>query len=161
MDQNKIELGMKVRTVAVLGATTGMLIGEEYLAARRPDCEGQLLNYVAGHGGDVWWVRHEHHDAAYVFTEFEPVPAKRTDVKGIEWKISDKSIERLGVDVTIIRTDGTRETKNVRLDGNATTSGLWGLSESIAALNKILGYEEKFWERPDHNDYERRRRKNR
>lgn len=80
------------------------------------------------------------------------------DIKGVEWKVSDRSIERLGVDIIVIKADGTKEIRNVRYDGNAGLSGLWGCIETITGLNTVLGYEEKFWERLDHNDYQKRKK---
>lgn len=80
------------------------------------------------------------------------------DIIGLEWKVSDRGVERLGVDVIVIKADGTRETKNVRLDGNGTSSAHWGLIESIAGVNKVLGYEEKFWERPGFGEVPKRKK---
>ncbi len=63
------------------------------------------------------------------------------------------------MDITVVKTDGTKEVKNVRLDGNSTSAAYWGLIETVTALNKVLGYEEKFWERPDFQSNERTKRK--
>lgn len=76
---NGLKYGTRVRTKAELGPTTGMLIVDRHLDARRPDALGLITHYVPGHGGDVWFVRHEEGDskaepspvAAYSYTEFE------------------------------------------------------------------------------------------
>jgi hypothetical protein len=71
-----LEDGICVRTHAVLGATKGMIIAARHLEARRPNTVGVIAGYVAGHGGDVYWVRHSEGDvvAAYGFMEFELEP---------------------------------------------------------------------------------------
>lgn len=70
--------GRKVRTNAFFedDATVGMMIRPDYLANRRASMDGVALDYVPGHGGDVWWVRHdiEGQDpiiAAYCTNEFQ------------------------------------------------------------------------------------------
>ena len=65
---------MRVRVHTVSG-TSGMLITQKHLDVRREGAIGIVMGHVPGHGGDVWWVRHE--DAydeigAYMFNEFEP-----------------------------------------------------------------------------------------
>jgi hypothetical protein len=54
-------LGRKVCTNVVLyeHSTVGMIVRPEYLANRRASMDGVALSYVPGHGGDVWWVRHD------------------------------------------------------------------------------------------------------
>ncbi len=50
------EPGQKVQTVR-LGSTEGMLIGMQHLEVRRLG-KGVVKTWVAGHGGDVWFVAH-------------------------------------------------------------------------------------------------------
>ncbi len=74
MNAEDITRGLRVK-VHTLGSTAGMLIAEKNLVVRREGAIGTIEGYVAGHGGDVWWVRHEDppYDAgAYSFTEFAP-----------------------------------------------------------------------------------------
>lgn len=79
-------------------------------------------------------------------------------IKGVEWKVTDRSIERLGVDIIVINEDGSRATAEpVRLDGNATTCMLAGLIQGIHAINRVLCYTEEFWERPGFHDVPKRR----
>lgn len=69
-----VKPGMIVKIVDEFApdATTGMLISPKNLAARRCGAEGTVLGFVAGHGGDVWWVEHRDGSvAAYCFTEIE------------------------------------------------------------------------------------------
>ena len=74
MNCQEIREQMRVRTVKVLGGTIGMLIKEPHLDARKPNTEGIVLGYVAGHGGDVWWVKHDDDSVgAYVFYEIEAI----------------------------------------------------------------------------------------
>lgn len=57
-----------------LGEPTGMLIKEEVLARRTAGVRGQICGFVGGHGGDVYWIRHdgeENTGSAYGFWEFE------------------------------------------------------------------------------------------
>lgn len=69
----------RVRTNAKLGSTSGFLVADKHMNSRRPDALGIVTGYVAGHGGDVFWVRHEEGPsdtnpspvAAYMFNEFE------------------------------------------------------------------------------------------
>jgi hypothetical protein len=70
-DCNDVKQGMQVVTAHELGDTRSMLIAERYLKARRPDANGMIQGFVPGHGGDVWWVRHDDGEvAAYSYTEF-------------------------------------------------------------------------------------------
>lgn len=75
MDLNSIREDQKVQTTE-LGPTTGMLIGGGLLQNRVKGVTGVILGPVPGHGGDVWWVRHDGGAAVvapYVYTEFEPI----------------------------------------------------------------------------------------
>ena len=61
--------GMQVQ-VGPLESTQGMLIGQRFLDARKEGAVGIVYGVVAGHGGDVLWVKHEDGaEAAYCFTE--------------------------------------------------------------------------------------------
>ena len=69
---NDVRDGMKVKTNHRLRDTRGMLIKPDNLLERRCDSEGTIEGYVAGHGGEVWWVRHSDGKAApYIYDEFE------------------------------------------------------------------------------------------
>jgi hypothetical protein len=73
MDVDAIKPGLRVRTNATLGGTGGMFVHSKHLTARRTGAEGVAIQYVPGHGGDVWSVRHDDGDiAVYVFSEIEP-----------------------------------------------------------------------------------------
>lgn len=71
--EHLLETGTKVKTHEKLDDTRGMLIDSRHLNARTPNAEGVIDGVVGGHGGDVYWVKHEgvEHHAAYCFTEFE------------------------------------------------------------------------------------------
>ena len=80
------------------------------------------------------------------------------DVIRVEWKIYDRGVERMGVNLITVFADGSRKSEQVRLDGNATHAALWGVIESVHATNRILGYTEKFWEQPGFNDIPKRKK---
>ena len=65
--------GIQIVTHAHLGSTSGMMIKQNYLDARKPNQRGEIAGWVAGHGGDVYWVKHEETNdvAAYGWPEFE------------------------------------------------------------------------------------------
>lgn len=66
-------VGMRVR-VTQLHSTTGMLIGQKYLDARQAGVTGTLHGYVSGHGGDVWWMKHDDGtESAYGIREMEEI----------------------------------------------------------------------------------------
>jgi len=71
-----LESGTKIVTHTNLCGTGGMLVKDQYLKARRPDAHGTIRNWVAGHGGDVYWVEHDDDKtiAVYGWMEFELVP---------------------------------------------------------------------------------------
>jgi hypothetical protein len=50
--------GMRVKVVE-LGSTIGMLINEKHLSVRKAGTTGTITRWVPGHGGDVWWVKHD------------------------------------------------------------------------------------------------------
>lgn len=74
MKENEVKIGLRVR-VATLGSTTGMLIKPKHLTVRQEGKVGTVLGWVSGHGGDVWWVKHDGSDdiGAYGFPEMEPL----------------------------------------------------------------------------------------
>lgn len=59
--------------------TQGMMVAPRHLNGRRLDALGIIINYIPGHGGDAYWVRHAEGPssedpspvAAYCFDEFE------------------------------------------------------------------------------------------
>lgn len=72
MNLNDVKKDLKVK-ITRLGSTTGMFISQEYLGNRKKGATGTIVNWVAGHGGDVWWVKHDSGEvAAYCFDEFQP-----------------------------------------------------------------------------------------
>jgi hypothetical protein len=72
MNCNEVKDGLRVK-ITKLGETRGMLINPRHLDVRAEGKKGVVSGYVAGHGGDVWWVRHDSGSVgAYMFTEFEP-----------------------------------------------------------------------------------------
>ena len=74
MNCNKITNGLKVKIIK-LESIKGFLIKEKHLNCRRIGVTGTVDGWVPGHGGDVWWVKHEGNNevGAYCFTEFEPI----------------------------------------------------------------------------------------
>lgn len=71
-DVNKIKVGLKV-LVAKDNGTRGMIINKTHLSIREIGKEGTILNWVPGHGGDVWFVQQDDGIAAYSYTELELV----------------------------------------------------------------------------------------
>lgn len=65
--------GTRILTHETLGSTTGMLIVPDKLANRKPNQKATLGYYVAGHGGGIYWAKHDQTDevAAYGWMEFE------------------------------------------------------------------------------------------
>jgi hypothetical protein len=66
--------GTKVKVHDALKAPIGMLIKPEVLKRRTPGVSGLICGYVPGHGGDVYWVRHDGDEdtgSAYGWWEFE------------------------------------------------------------------------------------------
>lgn len=72
MNLNNVKAGLHVKVVK-LGDTMGMMIKPKHLDVRKVGVTGTITGYVPGHGGDVWWVRHDGSDdvGAYVFDELE------------------------------------------------------------------------------------------
>jgi hypothetical protein len=53
----------------------GFLVKGHHLECRKSSISGIIWGYVPGHGGDVYWVKHEDGTiGAYCFTEFELAP---------------------------------------------------------------------------------------
>lgn len=72
-----LEKGTKIRTHETLGSTVGLGVHVGHIRARRSNVQGTITGVVGGHGGDVYFVRHEAPfsfgwvEAAYSFQEFE------------------------------------------------------------------------------------------
>lgn len=61
-----------VHTHPELGTTKGMVAMPTVLSNRRASASGTIHGIVPGHGGDVYWVRHDDGTTApYHFDEFE------------------------------------------------------------------------------------------
>lgn len=66
--------GTKIKThdeldPAIPGA---LLVVSRFVEARRPSTRATLHGYVPGHGGDVYWAKHDDGaEAVYCYTEFE------------------------------------------------------------------------------------------
>ena len=57
---------------------------------REPNKIGTVMGLVAGHGGDVWWVKHEDGTvSAYMFTEFETIEKTKEDLLKIYGQVGD------------------------------------------------------------------------
>jgi len=71
MNCDKVRVGLIVRTNKRLGKTIGFSVVQKHLDARKPNKAGVISGYVPGHGGDVWWVKHnDGTTGAYVYNEF-------------------------------------------------------------------------------------------
>ena len=76
MKLDNIYSGLRVITTK-LESTVGMLVHPDHLANRKPHEPGRIVQYVPGHGGVVWFVRHgDDSIAAYGYTEFQENTAK-------------------------------------------------------------------------------------
>lgn len=65
-------MGERVVTKGKLESTAGMIVNPSNLDNRRASAAGEVLGPVPGHGGDVWWVRHDDGAVApYCYTEYE------------------------------------------------------------------------------------------
>lgn len=74
MDQPEYILknGTKIVTTTVDDSTSGMMISPKFLQNRRTDMIGTIWGIVPGHGGDVYWVKHDNgEECAYGWWEFE------------------------------------------------------------------------------------------
>jgi len=56
---NNFKQGLRVKTRPRLLATTGFIIHEKHINARKPNKFGSVRQWVPGHGGDVWFVQHD------------------------------------------------------------------------------------------------------
>lgn len=76
-----MKIGLKVITTKIDPDTRGMMINPRHLTIRREGARGTVLNYVPGHGGDVWFVQHDDCEeleiAAYGTWEMEELPKTR------------------------------------------------------------------------------------
>lgn len=71
MKLEDIAIGLRVK-IMTLGDTKGMFIKKEHLDVRKIGVKGTVIGYVSGHGGDIWWIKHDNGQiGAYVFDEFE------------------------------------------------------------------------------------------
>lgn len=66
--------GTRIRTHSTLGSIVGLIVKTEYLSARRANAFAVIGGFVPGHGGDVYWARHDDSTVAvYGWPEFELV----------------------------------------------------------------------------------------
>jgi hypothetical protein len=73
MNCDQIKNGMRVKTTE-LGSAKGLTVKPRHLDCRKVGITGTVSGYVPGHGGDVWWVKHDESDevGAYSVTELMP-----------------------------------------------------------------------------------------
>lgn len=73
MNRDAVRAGIRVK-ITDLEELPSMFVKEEYLKVRKIGKTGEVVNRVASHGGDVWWVKHENGEVgAYCYDEFELV----------------------------------------------------------------------------------------
>jgi len=74
MDVNQVAVNMPV-WISHLETTDTMLVHEKNLSVRKAGLTGIVIGYVPGHGGDVFWVKHDgtNEIGAYSYTEFKKV----------------------------------------------------------------------------------------
>lgn len=72
MDLNKVKMGLKVKTTKLGG--TGFIIPEKYTTVRQEGIIGNVIDYVRGYNGEIWWIKHNdgnmsmyHHDEFEAF----------------------------------------------------------------------------------------------
>ena len=66
------EIGTKLITHKKLDSENGLMIHPLHIANRKRNAPCTYIGYVPGHGGDVWWCKHEDGSvAAYSFMEVE------------------------------------------------------------------------------------------
>lgn len=73
--------GVRV-TVVSLEDPEGMFIAAKHMDVRRAGVDGMAVSHVAGHGGDVWFVQHNHEVSeigAYSIAEIAPLSDEQTD----------------------------------------------------------------------------------
>lgn len=56
----------------------GIMVHPKHLRVRKTNQPGMIEHYAPGHGGDVWYVKHDDSDeiGAYIYTEFELLQEK-------------------------------------------------------------------------------------
>jgi hypothetical protein len=104
MDCNQVRPELRVK-ITKLNSSLGFMIKPNHITVRKEGIIGTVTGYVPGHGGDVWWVKHEGSDdvGAYCFDEFEPVTIGAWDPKcsiayrAISGYYKDKKAARSGV----------------------------------------------------------------
>jgi hypothetical protein len=76
METVEVCVGMNVKTISGLGKKhRDLCVRKRYLKARRSNKKGIVHSYVAGHGGDAWFVQHANGSiGAYMTNEFRPRP---------------------------------------------------------------------------------------
>lgn len=68
-----LESGTKVVTTTLDQRTRAAIFtNSRYLEARREGTKGKIVGFLAGHGGDIYWVEHGPNDiGAYGWWEFD------------------------------------------------------------------------------------------
>ncbi len=120
MKDSEVKAELKVRTTK-LEDTQGMLIAQRHLSVRKEGITGTVLSYVPGHGGDVWFVKHDGTGevGAYTFTELERVQYvknnKEQEGKEATWVREDTLDTKLGPgDLNMFRArNGLSNNKNL------------------------------------------------
>lgn len=89
MNCNEIKTGIRVE-ITKLDDTGGMLINSKHLTVRRRGATGTVVNCVPGHGGDVWFVKHDGSEVVgvYCYTEMERLEVNRMSQIDTETEIS-------------------------------------------------------------------------
>lgn len=75
-------VGKKV-IIGRLKPTTGILVAERHIEARRANCSGKFMQYLPGHGGDVIAVTHAWGVGVYSIGEFrfaKPIKNRKRDL---------------------------------------------------------------------------------
>ncbi len=66
-----LEPGTAIITHNPLSLALGILVEEEFLNKRKPGQKGVIVKYVDGHGGDIYYVKHDNSDDISVYGWYE------------------------------------------------------------------------------------------
>ena len=74
MDASEIRTGIRIKTTKKLNSADGWCVHLNNISTRKNNTEGAILYCVPGHGGDVWFIKHDDNTvAAYDTFEFNPI----------------------------------------------------------------------------------------
>ena len=91
---DNFEKGLRVKTRPSLLRTTGFIIHQKHIDARKPKKIGIVKRWVPGHGGDVWFVQHDDESIGAYRTDELGKTTQGNEMREVRYLTDDRDLKK-------------------------------------------------------------------